>query len=144
MENLVFKYRVRTIVKTIVLVLLLLVIVLFFVFSESPIKQRDIIQMIILVSFWGFLFLFQSDKSRIGAGENCLKIKWINGEREKTIPDAEIEKIILGRQYISICRKEKKPVKLILESLEKEDKRKIYEFLIEYSKQKNLSLERKL
>jgi hypothetical protein len=118
------------------------VIVLFFVFFRGSIEQGDIIDIIIIVLIWGFLFLFQSDRSRIGIDENCLKIKWMNWVREKVVPDNEIEKIILGRQYVSIYRKDKKPIKLILESLEKEDKTKIYEFLIEYSKQRNLALER--
>ncbi len=144
MENLVFKYRVRTIVKTVMLVLILLVIVMFFVLSGSSKERGDIIKMLILLLFWGFMFVFQSDRSRIGKGENCLKIKWVNWVVEKMIPDTEIERIILARQYIKICRKGKKPVELILESLEKEDKTKLYEFLIEYSKQKNLNLERNI
>ncbi len=144
MENLVFKYKIQTFVKIAMLVLLLLLIILFFVLSEDSVNQSDLLKLIIFVLLWVILFFIRSDKSHIGSSENCLKIKWVNWFREIVIKDSEIEKIILTRLYVSINRKGKKSVKLSLESLEKNEKTKIYEFLLEYSKQRNLVLERQL
>jgi hypothetical protein len=122
------------------LVLLLLGIILSFVLSEDSFNLSGFI----IVLLWAILFFIRSDKSRIGSSENCLKIKWVNWFREIVIQDSEIEKIILARLFVSIKRKGKKSAKLSLESLEKNEKTKIYEFLLEYSKQRNLVLERQL
>lgn len=142
MEKLVFKYRIQTFVRIVTIVLFSLVIVYFFVQSKGSVDLSDFLLLIIVGLYYVLLFIIRSDKSRMGLGENCLKIKWVNWFREIVVTDAEIEKIILARQNVSISRKGKRAVKLTLESLEKDDKTKIYEFLIDYSKQKNLVLER--
>jgi hypothetical protein len=73
-----------------------------------------------------------------------LKIKWRTRIREIIIQDTEIEKIILRNRKIEIQRKGKKAVVLPFgEWLWKlEDKTKVYEFMIEYARQKNLILEK--
>jgi Ca2+/Na+ antiporter len=126
------------------IIVFILVLVLLFVLVLKPLDMWDIIETILLSLIYMSVMLFITAQSGIKIADEGLKIRWFHWLREKSVPDSEIEKIILGRLYITILRKGEKPVKLILEPLEKEDKTKIYEFLIEYSKQKNLVLERQL
>lgn len=147
MEKIVFKYRIRAAVKIIMLVLIGLSLVsylVYFAISGWKLDLHDLKYLVFIAALWIFMFVFQSDRSRIEAGNNCLKIRWVNWFRELVVPDTEIEKIILARHYISILRKGKKPLQMLLESLEKEDKTRLYEFLINYSNQKGISLERQL
>jgi len=144
MENLILKHNKRPIVRIIILILVLLVCVFLFTLVLKPVDKWDIIEIILLSLLYTSVMLFLTAKSGIELTDNGLKIKWFNWLKWKIVPDSEIEKIILGRLYVSIARKDKKPVKLILEPLEKADKTRLYEFLIEYSKLKNLSLERQL
>ena len=99
---------------------------------------------VLMLLFYICFFLVRSLNSRIATGDRCLKIKWVNWFMEKAVNDTEIEKIILARLFITINRIGKKPVKLTLESMEKEEKTRLYKFLIDYSTQKNIVLERQL
>jgi len=143
MERLIFKYRIQNTIRIIVTVLLFLSIVSYFIiYGWSGIKS--VIGSILLLLFYVFLFFGRSVISRIAIGDKCLKIKWVNWFMEKAINDTEIEKIILARLFVTINRIGKKPVKLTLESMEKEEKTILYKFLIDYSTQKNIVLERQL
>jgi hypothetical protein len=73
-----------------------------------------------------------------------LRIKWRTRIREIKVPDSEIEKIILRNKKIEIRRKGKKVVELPFEQWrwKLEDKTRVYEFFIEYARQKKLILER--
>lgn len=142
MGIIVIKYRVRYILKILILVLIILSAGLYLVISGWSVNLSDIKYFIFLILLWLFTFVIQSDKSRIEAGNSCLKIKWVNWFREVIVPDNEIERIILAQRFISICRTGKKPLQMLLESLEKEEKTRIYEFLIIYSNGKNIALER--
>jgi hypothetical protein len=75
-------------------------------------------------------------------GDNCIIIKWINRIAPLQIHDSRIFKISLERTRVMIYRKEGRPLKLDVTFLEKQQKTEIYNFLIEYAKQKNLTLER--
>jgi uncharacterized membrane protein YobD (UPF0266 family) len=66
-------------------------------------------------------------------------MNWI---RTVTIPETEIEKIILAKDGIKIYRKDKKAVKLLIYYMEKEQKNKVYIFFTEYAREKNFVLER--
>jgi hypothetical protein len=144
MEELFLKHNRRPIVRGIMIVVFLIVVVLLFFLILKPVDVWDIIELILLSLGYTGVLLFITAKSGIKPGEHGLKIRWFSWLREKSIPDTEIEKIILGRLYIRIIRKNEKPVKLILEPLEKDVRTRVYEFFIEYSKQKNLELERQL
>jgi hypothetical protein len=143
MERLIFKYRVQNTIRIIVTVLLFLLIVSYFIiYGWSDIKS--VIWSILLLLFYVFLFFGRSVISRIAIGDKYLKIKWVNWFIEKALNDTEIEKIILARLFVTINRIGKKPVKLTLESMEKEEKTILYKFFIDYSTQKNIVLERQL
>lgn len=141
MESLIFKYRFQNTVRIIVTALLFLAIVLSFIISGWSDMRSDIVAILLLL-FYIINFFVRSVNSRIGTADNCLNIKWVNWFMKKAIPDTEIEKIILARLFVTINRIGKKPVRLTLESLEKDDKTRLYKFLIDYSTQKNIILER--
>jgi len=144
MENLVLKNNKRPIVRIVLLLVFLLFLVGLFFIILRPGDIWDILEYVLLALIYTGVMIFLSMPAGIKLAGEGLKIRWFNWLKEKNIPDSEIEKIILGRLYIHINRKDKKPVKLILEGLEKADKTRLYEFLIEYSKQKKLPLERQL
>jgi hypothetical protein len=88
--------------------------------------------------------LVGNNETSFVAGDGNLKIKWRTRIREIIIQDNEIEKIILRNKKIEIQRKGKKAVVLPFgEWLWKlEDKTKVFEFMIEYARQKNIILEK--
>jgi len=144
MENLIFKHNKRPIARIVILLVSLLLLVGLFFIILRPGDIWDILELVLLALFYTGVLIFITLPAGIKLTGEGLKIRWFNWLKEKNIPDTEIEKIILGRLSIHINRKDKKPVKLILEGLEKADKTRLYEFLIEYTKQKNLALERNL
>jgi hypothetical protein len=83
---------------------------------------------------------FGSEKSYILEGKDSLKIKWMNWFRSYTIPESEIGKITLTRFRVIIERKEKKPLKLNIDFFERDQKKEVYDYFIEYSRNKNLEL----
>ena len=75
-------------------------------------------------------------------GEHSLIIKWPNRIKPIQIHDSRIEKISLERLKVVIYQKAMKPLKLNIDFMEREQKKEVYEFLIEYSKQRNIVLEK--
>jgi hypothetical protein len=99
----------------------------------------------VFVVFFGIYILtngFGFKRCWIRTGENSLIIKWINRMNPVQIHDSRIFKISLEKTRVMICRKDDKPLKLDIAFLEKEQKTEVYNFLIEYAKQKNLVLEK--
>ena len=147
MENLLFKYRgwgwtMR--ISGIFWILLGVLNLLFFYDEPLPLSDwiRSIVAVIMGVVF--FTPLVGNDETSFVVGDGNLKIKWRTKIRKITIQDTEIEKIILRNKKIEIQRKGKKAVVLLFgEWLWKlEDKTKVYEFMIEYARQKKLVLEK--
>jgi hypothetical protein len=102
-----------------------------------------------MTSIWfclmGVIFftpLVGPDKPQIEICEGGLKIIWINWIRKITVLDSEIESIILTKNGVIIKRKDKRPLKIIFYSIEKEQKTQAYKFFIEYAQLKSLVLER--
>jgi hypothetical protein len=85
---------------------------------------------------------FGLERSWFKTGDNFIIIKWIDSIQPVQIHDVSITKISLERSRIIIFRKSGKPLKLNLDFLEREQKNEVYEFLINYSKQRNLTLEK--
>jgi hypothetical protein len=75
-------------------------------------------------------------------GGKDLRIRWRGWVLWKLIRPDEVEKIVLGGLFILISRTGKKPVRLNVDSFEKDQRTKIFNFFIEYARQKNLVLER--
>ncbi len=103
------------------------------------------ILLILLFIFNGIYFLtngFGLQKSRIRIGANSLLIKWSDRMRQIQIHDSAINKICLERLNITIYLNHRKPLKLNVSIFEKEQKTEIYQFFINYAKDKNLVLEK--
>jgi len=83
---------------------------------------------------------FGTEKSFIQAGEGYLKIKWINRFRSVLISDAGIRSIRMTRFKVIIERIDKKPLNLSLDFLERDQKKELYEYFIEYARIRNLEL----
>jgi len=147
MEDLLFKYRGWGWIKRIIGVFWILYGISELLFLQD--KPLTLLHCITSISFvlFGVIFLTPlggNNETSFVVGDGNLKIKWRTRIREIIIQDTEIEKIILRNKKIEIQRKEKKAVVLPFgEWLWKlEDKTKVYEFMIEYARQKNLVLEK--
>jgi hypothetical protein len=75
-------------------------------------------------------------------GDHDLRIRWRGWAFWKIVRPDEVEKIVLDRLFILINRKDRKPVRLDLDSFEKDQKTQIYSFFIEYARLKDHPVER--
>jgi hypothetical protein len=144
MENLIFKHKGWGWIKRIAGVFWIFLGIAELFFSGEPLRLVDWIKSIgfVLLGVIWLTPLVGNSETKLVAGDDNLKIKWRTRIREIIIWDNEIEKILLKNNKIEIRRKEKKPVVLIFEKLKLEDKTKVYEFMIEYARQKDLVLEK--
>lgn len=145
MENLIFTHRGRAWVKRIIGVfwILLGIFSLLFIYYKPLTLQIWITSIVeVLIGIIFFTPLVGNNETRLVVGDGNLKIKWATKIRDIIIQDNEIEKIILKDKKIEIQRKEKKAVGLWFERWEIADKRKIYEFMIEYAQRRNIVLEK--
>jgi len=143
MENLIFVHRGQFISRRILGGILIVFAILSLIF-EDQLTLLDWLRSIFFF-LWGalcFTPLAGSHKSCIMYGDGNLKIKWIGWIREVTIPETEIEKITLASKYVLISRKSKKALRVAINTLKIEQRTKVYEFLIEYARQKNFALEK--
>jgi hypothetical protein len=83
---------------------------------------------------------FGSDKTFIHPHEGAIKVKWINWLRPVIINDNTIESITLSKFKVLIIIKGRKPLKLNMDFLEREEKKNVYEYFIEYARSRNLEL----
>jgi hypothetical protein len=98
--------------------------------------------LIIILGISNFTPLSGSSSTSLVPGDHDLRIRLRGWMFWKLIRPDEVEKIVLGRLFILINRKEKKAVRLDLDSFEKDQKTEIYTFFIEYAEQKSLPVER--
>jgi hypothetical protein len=99
----------------------------------------------VFMVFFGVYLLtngFGFERCWLRTGNNSLIIKWNNRISPIQIHDSRIFSISLERIRVIINRKEEKPLKLDISFLEKEQKTDIYQFLIDYSKERNIPLEK--
>jgi len=144
MENLIFKHKGWSWIKRIIGVFWIFIGVAELFFSGDPLRLMDWIKSIgfVLLGVLWFTPLVGNSETKLVVGDGILKIKWRTKIREIIIMENEIEKILLKINLIEIRRKEKEPVILIFEKMKLEDKTKVYEFMIEYARQKNIVLEK--
>lgn len=83
---------------------------------------------------------FGTEKSYIICGDNFLKIKWLNRFRAIIVKDYEIKKITLTKYKVVIEKTAGKNISLNLDFLERDQKKEVYDYFIQYSKEKNLEL----
>jgi hypothetical protein len=144
MEPLIFKRKGHTIVKIIVGVIFITLGTYNILsnYGEMQTYNWIINLLLIILGISNFTPYSGSTKASLVPGGHDLKIRWRNWALWKLIRPDEVEKIVLGRLFILISRKGKKPVRLDLDSFEKEQKAKIYSFFYEYANSKNLPVER--
>jgi hypothetical protein len=144
MDNLIIEHKGQLITRKIIGGFGIIIAIGFLIFEKNSLGQSDWPRAI-LFFILGMLFftpLMGSTKSQIEICDGGLKIIWMNWIRTVTIPEAEIERIILATDGIKIFRKDKKAVKLLLYYLGREQKNKVYEFFTQYAQQKNFVLGR--
>jgi hypothetical protein len=83
---------------------------------------------------------FGFEKEFIETAENGLNIKLQNRIKPVLISDSEIENICLRKSEIVINRVNNKPLKLKRKYLENKQMTEVYQFFIDYSKEKNLTI----
>ncbi|MGD0342306.1 MAG: hypothetical protein ABSA76_11450 [Bacteroidales bacterium] len=144
MENLTFIHRGQRLSKKIYGGIIIAAAIIFLILDRNSLKLSNWLGSILLI-FLGVIEttrLSGSDKSCIGTCEGTLKILWRGWIREISIPDDEIEKITLTKDFILIRRKGKKAKRMYINAMENDQKTQVYEFLIEYSQHKNIPLEK--
>lgn len=142
MEELAIKHGMFIVVRRVIGVINILCASFWLIAQIGSLRFFDWIFFISFMISGGSLLTngFGTEKSFIQAGEGFLKIKWMNRIRSVIIQNAEIEKITLTRFKAIIESKERKPLKLNLDFLERDQKKEVYEYLIEYAKTRNLDL----
>jgi hypothetical protein len=144
MENLSIKHNTHIIIRRVVGVTMFVCGVIYFIISIGTPKVLNII----LAIFWTLLGIayfipaLTPGESSVTIGEGYIIVKWLNWIRSKIIQDSEIDKITVTKFHILIDRKNFKQVKLPVDFFELDQKREVYTYFIELSKQKNYPLEK--
>jgi|WetSurMetagenome_2_1015567.scaffolds.fasta_scaffold00006_136 hypothetical protein len=144
MEPLVIKFRGQLISRK-VIGAFFIIIGIYFLFDDPGVKEMKDWIFPVLMILCGIFYLTPwsgANSLTIIPGEHDLKIRWKDSFRWILLRPAGIEKIILGRFFIIINRKDKKPLKFNLTYLDMERKTQVYTFFIEYARSKNLLLEK--
>jgi hypothetical protein len=142
MNNLIIAHRRRLISRKVVGVLWIIVAIGSLIVRKDILETRDWVRSIAFFII-GIVFLtplLGSTKSQIEICEGYLKIIWLNWLRTVTIQDSEIERIVFAKDSVKIYRKEEKAVNILLFSMGKEQKNRVYKFFTEYAQQKNILL----
>lgn len=144
MENLIIIHKGQMISKRIVGGIIFICGIILIITNKDHLNFKYWLESIVflVIGVVNFTSLSGSYKSEIFVSERSMTIKWRGWIRKIIVQDSEIENITLLANYFLIKRKGKKAIKVFLDSMGKEQKTKIFEFLINYAKQKNLVLVR--
>lgn len=140
MENLEIKNKPFSSIRFGLGIFMIVVAVTWLLFFINSRKVFDIVFCLFFI-FYGLYNLtngFGIESSWILISDDGIKIKWMDRIRTVSIKDTVIEKISLGRSYIMIIRKSGKALKLKLGFMEISDKRKVYDFFVEYGSARSL------
>ncbi len=144
MENLSIKHKTHSMVRKILGVIAFICgIVYFFLIFESSRTLYIFLSLfwILIGSTW-FITSMYSNTSSVRPDNKSLIIRWVNWIRSKIIQDTEIADITITKYHILINRKDQKPLKLPIDFFEQDQKREVYAYFIELSKQRNFPLEK--
>lgn len=111
--------------------------------KEEPLETGEWIRNLAfcLIGIVFFTPLVGHDKAVVESGDGCLKIRWILWYRWVTVSESEIDSILLARNGVLIRRKDQKPVKINLYSLDKKQKEQVYKFFTDYAHGKGFTRE---
>ncbi len=144
METLTIKHKGQAITKRITGTIFIVLGTYMLIYNSGSHEITDWVLYILMLIFGinNFTPYSGSDTTRLVPGDNGLKIRWRSWAFWKLIRPDEVEKIILGRPYVLVYRKGKKPLRLDIDYLEKEQKTQVNDFFLEYARQKNLVIEK--
>jgi len=144
MENLSIKHKTHTVLRKILGVIAFIcgIVYLILIFETSKVIYILLAIFWIMIGATWFITALNSDASTVSPGNRFITIKWINWIRSKIIQDAEIVNITITKYHILINRKEQKPLKLPVDFFEQDQKREVYAYFIELSRQRNYPLEK--
>jgi len=142
MENLIIEHKGQSLSRKIIGFIWILIAIILLITNKEPLQQNDWIRSIafFIIGIIFFTPLVGSSRSTIGTSEGFLKIKWMDRTRTITIHEDEIERILLAKDGVKIFLKGKKPVKILLYLMGKEEKDQVYKFFTEYAQQNNFTL----
>lgn len=144
MENLSIKHKTHAVLRKILGVFAFIcgIIYLIMVFDTKKTFYIVLGLFWIMIGAVWFITAYYSDSSTVRPGDRFLTVRWINWMRSKIIHDTEIAGITITKYHILINRKEQKPVKLPVDFFEQDQKREVYGYFIELSRQRNYPLEK--
>jgi len=141
MENLIIDHKTQAITRKVIGCFWILLAILPLITGRDSPDERVWFRSItfFILGVISLTPLLGSTKSQVELCDGYLKIIWMNWIRPVTINESEIERIILAKDGIKIFRKDKKPVKILLYFMQKEQKSQVYAFFTTYAKEKNFS-----
>jgi hypothetical protein len=144
MKNLSIKHNTHIKLRRVVGVTMFVCGVIYIIISIGTPKIMNIILAVfwILLGIGYFIPAMTPSESSVTVGEGFIKIRWMNWLRSKTIQNTDIEQVTVARLQILINLKNNKSVKLPVDFFELDQKREVYTYFIELSKQKNYNLEK--
>jgi hypothetical protein len=105
-------------------------------------------RVILVIASFGFIFNgiyhltngFGLEKAWLLSGPDFITIKWSNKLNPVTIHVGGIREITLTRFNVIISCKSRKPLKFDIGYLERDKKKEVYQFLIDFANQRDLKL----
>jgi hypothetical protein len=140
MENLVIKPGTQLFGRKTIGLLWILIAIIMIIARRDSLSGTVWLESVIfvLIGIITMTPLSGAEKSQIEVFDDCLKIIWSNWYRKVTVMDSEIESILLAENGVLIRRKNKKDLKIQLYFMNRDQKKKVFEFFTEYAKLKNL------
>ena len=114
--------------------------------SKEPLDFWDWMRPVVFCLL-GVLFLTPLagyDSATVEIYDGGLKIRWINWYRKVTVPESEIESIVLASNGVMIKRKDKKPLKIKFYLIDKKQKEQVYKFFTDYAHERDFVREKQL
>lgn len=144
MENLIITHKTHIILRRIVGATMFVCGVIYIIISIGTPKTLNIILAVswTILGVGYFIPAMQPSESSVKIEDDFIKVKWMNWFRSKIIQDSEIEKITIAKLQIVIYLKGGEQVKLPLDFFELDQKKEVYPYFMELSKQKNYLLEK--
>jgi hypothetical protein len=143
MGTLVIKHKVHKVVRKVIGVLFFIIGILWLIIH---INEMNLLHWVYSVVFTGlgiaqFFAAFGSDSSEATAENDFIRIKWVTWLKPRVIQYSEIENLTFTIFDIVIKRKGKKPLKLKLDFLERDQMKEVREFFLKLAAERGLSYE---
>jgi phage anti-repressor protein len=143
MENLVIKHKMHTVFRKAIGVLFF-ISGLLWLFGH--IHDMNWFHWLYTIFYTGigitfFTTAFGSETTEIHAGIDFIKLRWINWLKPRIVQYSEIENITFTMFEIVISRKEKKPLKLKLDFMERDQMRAVRDFFLKLAAERSLNYE---